>query len=539
MLELFLGLMVFLELVAPFVTKTYGIDARFHLLWIDQFSRLISEGVFIPTWVSSGFHGFGSSTFYFYPPVTYYVASGIHLLSGITQPTLLYQITSLLATIASFFTARVFLRSLNASRYQAMLGAALYAFAPVRMFELYNRGALASHLAYVFLPLVWMGLLQIVQNKVPIRGRRILLLAVSSALLALTSVGITLATAICIAIAASLQWKQCTRRVWIESAMAICLAASLVAYHYASALSALSFSRVSNLYYHHAAGDIWLWFHPGAGTYNLLLIYAMVGIIAVSYIVARRRKEYLVRVEQLTIQVGLSISVFVLFLDFSPLSAWLWNSPLFHLIQIPWRFYPQLLLFATVVVGIAYSGSLRLGAKAIIWLSALGLILPIAVVLSSWHSLDRPPAEDDAYAPRSSIPSDNLEAMILSHQQDPFALTDLHDGEEIRGIPGIPYSGKFNVAFQTVHSITFHRFYWPYWHLYVNGNEIPSRPDSIGRATAVLPAGRYSADWQLERTPLETAGLWISGIAWSGVVIFWGIGLARRHVRKKHPIVTA
>ncbi|HEX5317448.1 MAG TPA: hypothetical protein VFX22_12435, partial [Candidatus Kapabacteria bacterium] len=75
------------------------------------------------------------------------------------------------------------------------------------------------------------------------------------------------------------------------------------------------------------------------------------------------------------------------------------------------------------------------------------------------------------------------------------------------------------------------RFYWPFWHLYENGREISSHPDSLGRAVAVLPARNYTAVWRLERTPLEIAGRWISGVAWCGVLIFWGIGLVRRRVR--------
>src|SRR5271156_3602857 len=85
-LEVILCLLILLELLAPFVTKAFGIDARFHLLWIDQFSRLNSEGVIIPTWTPTAFYGFGGTSFYFFPPLSFYFASIIHLLSGIHDP---------------------------------------------------------------------------------------------------------------------------------------------------------------------------------------------------------------------------------------------------------------------------------------------------------------------------------------------------------------------------------------------------------------------------------------------------------------------
>ena len=534
-LEVFLGLLVVLELVAPFVTKSYGIDARRHLLWISQFSILNAKGIIVPTWVPSGFDGFGSNTFYFYPPLTYYVASGIRLLTGIAQPALLYRLTSVLATIASFFSARVLLRNLRALRYQASLGAMFYAFAPLRMFELYNRGTLSSHLAYVFLPMVCLGIIGLIRKPYSSPSSFMLLLAVSSALLALTSVPITLATTICIVIAILITWKQWSMPAIIRIAIATLLAASLAAYHYSSVLIAAPYARLGNLYFLHRAGDLRLWFHPGAGTYNLLLIYATMGMIGVMFILTQWKKELLTPTERIAIRVGLLIALFVLFLDYSPLSAWLWNSQLFSLIQIPWRFYPLLLLFATIFVGIASSVLLKYAAKGIILVCAAGLILPVAGVLSSWHSINWIPEEDNAYAPNSPINSDNIQQIVDSHQWDQNALTNFQKAETIKYVSNAPYEDEFEAGFLTPHAITFHRFYWPYWHLYVNGSEITSHPDSIGRAVAELPAGHYAAIWRLERTPLERAGLWISGTACSGVLIFSGIGLIQMRVRKKIP----
>jgi hypothetical protein len=318
--------------------------------------------------------------------------------------------------------------------------------------------------------------------------------------------------------------------------MAAFLTASLVVFHYAGALAAEPFSRVSSLYYPHRAGDIRLWFHLAAGTYNLLLTYGMVAVILVAFIVAHQRKEHLFKTVEQIAKTGFAVSVFILFLDCSPLSAWLWNSPLFHLIQIPWRFYPNLLLFTMVLVGVASSTTLQRAAKGVLWITALSLILPIAGVLSSWHYIDRPPEEDLAYAPASLISSNNIQSVINAHRSDPDAESDLQAQEEIRIVSNTFYDEKFETVLLTPHIVTFHRFYWPYWHLYANGSEIPSHSDSIGRATALLPSGRYIAEWRLERTPLQRAGFWISGIAWAGVILFWGIGIVRMRVKKKTPL---
>src|ERR1035441_730047 len=106
--------LIVLELIGPFVSNSYGPDGGFHLYWIQQFTKLNAEGIFFPRWIPDGYSGFGSASFYFYPPLTYYLASLIHIVSGLTAPTALFQTTSLIATAGSFFTARTLLRSIGA-----------------------------------------------------------------------------------------------------------------------------------------------------------------------------------------------------------------------------------------------------------------------------------------------------------------------------------------------------------------------------------------------------------------------------------------
>jgi hypothetical protein len=143
----------------------------------------------------------------------------------------------------------------------------------------------------------------------------------------------------------------------------------------------------------------------------------------------------------------------------------------------------------------------------------------------------KPPATSNGGGMRGAV-----ENILQPHASDPAASGDFRSGEKVDRVSIEPYHETFVVSLQESRPITFHRFFWPFWHLDVNGAEINSRPDSIGRAIAILPAGHYTANWQLKRTPLECAGLWISGIAWAGVLLFWGIGIVRMRVKKKQTI---
>jgi hypothetical protein len=548
-LEVLLGLLILLELIAPFVTKDYGIDARYHLLWIDQYLKLNSAGVLIPTWVPTAFYGFGGTAFYFYPPFTFYITSLFHLMTGLSNPMALFQTANLLGTIASFFTARWLLRTLGSSIYCMNLGAALYSFAPLRVAELYSRSALSTHVAYVLLPLIWGGLIAVVLQKGASRSKRVLLLALWFGLIALTNVPITIMNAMVIIIAAIAVWRELSWKAIMEIVLAAVIAGCLAVYHYTSVLSAQPYAELQHLIFPHKPADIELYFHLGPGTYQLLLLYSVEGIIAATYIWHRWKKVSLSEAEDAVIRIGLSIAALILFLDFFPLSAKAWNVfPPLQLIQFPWRFYSQLLLFGVLIVGTARSRAVMRAAKWISGLWIAGAMLPVIFVVFNLHlfpHFDSPVTEATEFLPIFFNPLNatkgmdiktSLDHSLQPHTSDSPALGNFNPKENVQRNIVEPYHETYSVVLQTPHTVTFHRFYWPYWHLYVNGSEIISCPDSLGRATAILPSGEYAATWQLERTPLEYAGLWISGIAWIGLILMWGIGLGLRRFNKEPPV---
>ena len=101
-----------------------------------------------------------------------------------------------------------------------------------------------------------------------------------------------------------------------------------------------------------------------------------------------------------------------------------------------------------------------------------------------------------------------------------------------RSNPRQPTSQLIDVNLTGAHRVTFHRFYWPMWHLFVQNAALRTWPDSIGRTVADLPGGHYQATWKLEKSWQERAGYWISGLALI-VCAVMGIGLLRSRVRVK------
>ncbi len=538
-LKIALGIAVFLELLAPFVSTSYGLDGRFHLNWIAQFTKLIDDGILFPRWVPDGFYGFGAASFYFYPPLTFYFAALLHGLSGVTAPTALFQAINFLASIASFFSARALLRSLGSPRTPSTIGALLYTFAPLRIAELYHRAALPTHLAYVFLPLVWLGLVTIVRQDGE-RYKRIVFFAIALALMALTSVPFLLVTLCGVIVAGLVQWKRIVRTALAEIAFAGILTACLVAFHYLAALSATPFTDVNEIKMGHAP-FAWRDYMSMVGLYYMAMTYIPMMGIGFAYWKLRRLHsgESIVSVERTSIRIGLAMASVVLFLEIPQLSRILWNNVLpLQLIGFNIRFYSQALLALCVIVGVARSIVMQRAVMFSLWFLILGAVGPIILVVLNMHLYPHfnVPLEDaQEYRPVYTVSRPLFVHSIAPHASDSAAIGNFLPDEGVKFLHRTPKTEALLATIIAPRQVTFHRFYWPFWHLYANGSEISSRPDSIGRATAVLPVGSYTAVWRLERTPLECWGIWISGIAWIGVLLFWGIGLVRWRVRKKIP----
>lgn len=120
--------------------------------WITQFSHELSLGNSYPRYLFESNYGMGSPTFYYYPPFAYYVAA---LVSLVTSTTTAIGLSSLVTLSASGLAMYVWLRYKDAP---ALLGACLYVAAPYHLAEFYIRGALAEGAAYIWIPLIALGI---------------------------------------------------------------------------------------------------------------------------------------------------------------------------------------------------------------------------------------------------------------------------------------------------------------------------------------------------------------------------------------------
>lgn len=136
-----------------------GID---HVARIANFYKGLSEGIFFPRWAENLNWGYGHPILMFLYPFSSYVASLFHFLGASYVDSL--KIIFGIGFIASGLTMYLWARK-QFNEYFGIAAALLYIYAPYRFIDLYVRGAIGEHMAFIFPPLILYCILQFFSSK--------------------------------------------------------------------------------------------------------------------------------------------------------------------------------------------------------------------------------------------------------------------------------------------------------------------------------------------------------------------------------------
>ena len=137
-------------------------DGQDHVARIANFYASLAEGNIVPRWAANLNWGYGHPILMFLYPLPSYVASLFHALGfSFVDSTKLVFAVSFFSSMACMFVWVRAAWGLTAG----VTAAVLYGFAPYRFVDLYVRGAIGEHIAFVFPPLICYGLLLLSQEK--------------------------------------------------------------------------------------------------------------------------------------------------------------------------------------------------------------------------------------------------------------------------------------------------------------------------------------------------------------------------------------
>lgn len=129
-------------------------DIRWHITWLQHFSKELAEGIWYPRWLAGTNFGYGSPTFVFYPPLAYYLGSAIKAIGFDTPQALVAMFSlSLFGCGSNFY---LYGRQ-RWGRFAALVGAIAFMTAPFLGYNTYFAARFAEVFALLWIPLgLWL-----------------------------------------------------------------------------------------------------------------------------------------------------------------------------------------------------------------------------------------------------------------------------------------------------------------------------------------------------------------------------------------------
>ncbi len=157
---IFLGVIPLADLFQLGLPLTH--DGQDHVARIANFYQSLSEGILIPRWAGNLNWGYGHPVMMFLYPLPSYLASLFHFLglSLVDSVKMVFGLGFILSGIGMYLWVNRLL-----GVYAGIFASILYMFAPYRFVNLYVRGAIGEHSAFIFIPFVLLFITRIFLDK--------------------------------------------------------------------------------------------------------------------------------------------------------------------------------------------------------------------------------------------------------------------------------------------------------------------------------------------------------------------------------------
>jgi hypothetical protein len=439
----------------------------------------------------------GSPTFYFYPPLTYFLAAGLHVLGFGANGTSLYNPILVLAGLASFGCSWLLLRKVGLHGLYRIVSSLLYAFGPYAYIDAFSRSALSEYLALAWIPLLFLGTMKVLDRER--HGALITVFAWSALILTNIPAGICAGLAWTVYIAFS---KNRTPRSLLILYCGLAISFGLTAFYW---LPAIRFSELIRTgWYHSIISDrvnavTALLFRAPLSSTIAIGSTAIFLVACIALYLSRRERNS---------QWMMLLGAVILQLPF--LSDLLYTKVFpFTVVQFSWRFGMICMLALSVELA---SIRTRLKGYLLLALSVISLAFYSAYGFNhighKYEPLPTPHIDRDApeYVSTYVTYADNeLYRLLLDEAKKPLIVGD---GIQIYSADLSPTMLSATLSSTKPTWIRLHQFYWPTWRVWFGSEQLQIKPDKDGFLTALLPPGTGRLEASIAQSNLErTAGL--------------------------------
>lgn len=148
---------------------------------LHQMNKCIVDLQIPCRWVPDMGYQYGYPQFNFYSPSVFYLGELIHL-TGV-QIIDSVKILFILGFILAGFSMFLLIKSLTGENWPALVGALLYTYVPFKAAQVYVRGSLNEFWSFVFFPLIFWSIYQLIKTK---QNKYIIFLGLATSLMLLT-----------------------------------------------------------------------------------------------------------------------------------------------------------------------------------------------------------------------------------------------------------------------------------------------------------------------------------------------------------------
>ena len=525
-----------------FTGYSLGHSGGINILYADQFIRALDSGVLIPGWMRDANAGNGSPIYIFYQPFIFYTAALIAKV--VPDVPLALNLSAFVAMLASGLVMYSLSRLMMGAR-AALVAAILYMALPYHLVDMYERGALSEHWAFL-----WMAAtMYFTQRAFTHRRSALAGLAITYALLVPTHLPSTLLfTPFLIAYFVFLYAAERSRSAFILRMAGLTLGIGLSCVYLMPAMldqGNIKIAHTFSNYYLYANNFLFLsgqaFDQPFVDRLGLIAAALLAMQVALIVVTLRTRK---------TAPDGAALALFMLgcaaaaVLMSTPISAPLWRMlPQLQKVQFPWRYLALATLATSLGLGIVAGRVCMIGRGAL--RAAAVIIVAASLALSFYYSADQykryahmpflDPSVTPKWTPGMDVPLDRLYeyaelfAPAYKYMAMPIELTPrwAKDVDGTTLMPSFAGEARFAAGRGTVSTklwepelrvLSIHAegearllvktFYYPNWHAYSGGVELPLAPDErTGLISIELPAGNHTLTIAFERSFNQKLGI--------------------------------